>query len=171
MKISIGYSDSQDRMWLRAGSEGSLWWITRRMCLRLIGRWAELLERTAPVNAEGKPDADAAAVERQRRARHEHQVALASPSQGPQADEDNAAAPPDPGTLVYSVELSANDSRLRLTLLSSGNRQAIAMPRADAHRMLAALVARCRHNGWVDTPLPAWFREDGDASSKHTVVS
>lgn len=169
MKISIGYSDSQDRMWLRAGSEGPLWWLTRRLCIRLIAQWAELLERTVPLAADpgdaASPGGDA--EHRRRGALREHRGALDTPAGAPGQREDEveakgeAASAPAPGFLVYSVELTANSRILRLSLLSGAEKQAIEMPRADAHRLLAALVGRCKSNGWAEASMPPWFREEG----------
>lgn len=174
MKISIGYSDSQDRMWLRAGSEGPLWWLTRRLCIRLIAQWAELLERTIPLEAGvgGAASTSAESDERRAGALREHRAALEAPAgaRGKEKDEaeakGEAASAPAPGFLVYSVELTANSRVLRLSLLSGAEKQAIEMPRADAHRLLAALVGRCQSNGWVQATLPPWFREEGRPPSE-----
>lgn len=177
MRISIGYSDSQDRMWIRAGSEGPLWWLTRRLCLRLVGQWAELLERTVPLDAGAAAAATTDADGRRAGAWREHRTAL-EPSADARTDDEGGAdgkgevgSAPAQGFLVYSAELTANSRVLRIILRSGGEKQAIEMPRTDAHRVLAALVARCRSNAWIDAFLPPWFREEGDPPSTPAVVS
>lgn len=182
MKVSFGYSDSDDRMWVRAGGSGPLWWVTRRMALRLVSEWAALLERSvpaqegdesgsgrtgtpsdAPMSAGAEDDADAAAQALRERLREEHRAALGRP-RPPKESTDSAAgdapAPPGPGALVYSIDLAAQDGRIRLVLRSSGQRQAIVAPREDSHRLLAAFVSRCRRNGWLAARLPAWLEPE-----------
>jgi len=178
MKVSFGYSDSDDRMWIRAGGSGPLWWVTRRMALRLVSEWAALLERSVPaergepgveganessggpVVAEAEGDVDAAARARRERLLEEHRSALGRPRPGKEGGDGAAAeapAPPGPGALVFSVDLAVMEGRIRLVLRSSGQRQAIVAPREDSHRLLAAFVSRCRRNGWLDARLPAWL--------------
>ena len=182
MKVSFGYSDSDDRMWIRAGGSGPLWWVTRRMALRLVSEWAALLERTVPAGeggesgadgadtpsggplaAEMEDDPDAAAHALRERLLGEHRAALGRPlpaKDGAEGAAAEAPAPPGPGALVYSVDLAAQEGRIRLVLRSSGQRQAIVAPREDSHRLLAAFVSRCRRNGWLDARLPAWLEPE-----------
>lgn len=161
MKVSFGYSDSDDRMWLRAGETGPLWWITRRLALKLVTRWAEILERSFAESATGEDDGDAleshsAAASASLLA--EHRSALdAPPPDAPEASDATSPAPPGAGMLVYSVTLGTRGDRIRLMLHSSGQRQALESGREDSHRLLAAFVSRCRRNGWLETHLPAWL--------------
>ena len=160
-------------MWLRAGSAGPLWWLTRRLCIELIARWADLLERTVALEAQ-PTDADSASLDAERRragALREHRAALESPAGARGQEEDEAPSARATGTLVYSLELSANGRSLRLSLLSGAQKQVIEMARTDAHRLLAALVARCRSNAWLEASLPRWFRDEGALPSGGSVVS
>ena len=198
MKVSFGYSDSDDRMWIRAGGSGPLWWVTRRMALRLVSEWAGLLERTVPAGeggasgvegADASSDAladagaagdagtagDAGALARSLRDRllAEHRAALGRPrppKDGAEGGAGEAPAPPGPGALVYSVDLGAKEGRIRLVLRSSGQRQAIVAPREDSHRLLAAFVSRCRRNGWLQARLPAWLESASGGVSGEPVV-
>lgn len=196
MKVSFGYSDSDDRMWIRAGGSGPLWWVTRRMALRLVSEWAGLLERTVPAGdapgAEGAGalsdapvdvgaagdagtagEADAPARSLRDRLLAEHRAALRRPrpaKQGAEGGAGEAPAPPGPGVLVYSVDLGAREGRIRLVLHSSGQRQAIVAPREDSHRLLAAFVSRCRRNGWLQARLPAWLELASGGVSGETVA-
>lgn len=187
MKILFGYSDSDDRMWLRAGSEGPLWWLTRRLALRLVSEWAGLMERTLP-EGEGQPmateagdgagpvparvgpgleSADAAPEDSYARVLAEHRAAMERPRAAPAAEQGVGAAagaaeapvPAGVSALVYSVDLGSAGGRIRLVLRSAGEQQAIVVPRDDSHRLLAGFVSRCRRNGWLDVQLPAWLAE------------
>jgi hypothetical protein len=159
MSVVFGYSDSDDRMWVRIGDGPLLWWITRRLALRMIGQWAALVERTVPAEAgAGSPAAPPAADERTRRAALEHRGALAPqvlPAGSPAAE---PPAPPGTSALLYGAEIGVAGDKMRFVLRSAGNRQAFETPRGDAHRLLAAFVSRCRRNGWLDSPLPEWLR-------------
>lgn len=160
MSVVFGYSDSDDRMWVRIGDGPLLWWITRRLALRMIGQWAALVERTVPAEAAaGKPAAQLALAERSRQAALEHRGALA-PSPSPSSAGGAATEPPaPPGTsaLLYGAEIGVAGDKMRFVLRSAGHRQAFETPRGDAHRLLAAFVSRCRRNGWLESPLPEWL--------------
>lgn len=171
MKVSFGYSDSEDRMWIRAGRDGPLWWLTRRMALRLVTEWAALLERSLPPppsEADGVSagaaagaglEADAAA-----RLVREHAAALANPRRAPGEEggapaadgQDDAPVPAGASALVFAVDLGWKGDRIRVVLRSAAHRQAVVAPRDDCHRLLATLVSRCRRNGWLDARLPSW---------------
>lgn len=187
MKIRFGYSDSDDRMWIRAGGEGPLWWVTRRLALRLVREWAGLMERSLPPAHEpsaagggedgagegdtsgfghgrasaGDPGAQAESLAE--RVLREHRVALSAPRPAPPdgdaagQGEDEPPPPPGASALLYAVDLGMRGGRIRLVLRSAGHQQAIAVPRDDGHRLLAAFVSRCRRNGWLEARLPAWL--------------
>jgi hypothetical protein len=173
MKVSFGYSDSEDRMWIRAGRDAPLWWLTRRMALRLSSEWAALLERSlvSPGEADegedgGSPGAGVRTEDdRADRLLREHRAALANPRRPPEdgegeersAGRGEPAAPAGASALVYAVDLGAQGGRIRLVLRSAGREQAIVAPRDDSHRLLAAFVSRCRRNGWLEARLPAWL--------------
>lgn len=172
MKVSIGYSDSEDRIWLRAGQGQPSWWLTRRLALELVAQWAASLERSVPLAdaAELAPgDACAASPGARDRVGREHLEALAAGPRAGTADDrgaldehgqddgEGAPAPAGVPTLLFRVDLGTAGGRVRLVLRSAGRRQVLVMPRADSHRLLSAFVARCRGNGWLDARLPPWL--------------
>jgi hypothetical protein len=159
MSVVFGYSDSDDRMWLRIGDGPLLWWITRRLALRMIGQWAALVERTLPAEAAaGASAAQPASADRAARAALEHRGALA-PSAAPAGSAAaEPPAPPGASALLFGVEIAVKGEKMRFVLRSAGNRQAFETPRGDAHRLLAAFVSRCKRNGWLESPLPEWLR-------------
>jgi len=159
MSVVFGYSDSDDRMWVRIGDGPLLWWITRRLALRMIGQWAALVERTVPAEAgAGSPAAPLAAAERARQAALEHRGALVPPPSPASHAAAEPQAPPGTSALLYGVEIAVKGEKMRFSLRSAEHRQAFETPRGDAHRLLAAFVSRCRRNGWLDSPLPEWLR-------------
>lgn len=147
MKVSFGYSDSEDRMWIRAGGSGPLWWVTRRFALNLVAQWAALLERTAPAGAQqdagaagdtdggGPVDADAgaaavadaaaagggrAAALRGDRMAAEHRAALARPRSA-KGEGDGAGgrdeAPAPPGAGVLVYSVDLGSKDGRIRLV------------------------------------------------------
>jgi len=166
MRISMGYSDSEDRMWIRTEASNVLWWMTRRLALRLIGQWAQLLERSVEVETVGDgPDDEAqalAAARRRQALRDEHARAVAA------VREQQKVAPverPAPGValdncVLASVDLSVNARGARLVLKAPGRSETLTMSRSEAHRLLDALFGRCNRLGWYGAKLPAWLVDE-----------
>jgi hypothetical protein len=161
MRLSIGYSDSEDRIWIRTEASNTLWWVTRRLALRLIEQWALLLERSlADAEAGGSPEDDerAKAAARARalarthgRAVEQARAAKVAPVERPPAGVELV------NCLLASVDLSAKGGTVRLALKAPGRTEPLAMSRDEAHRFLDALLARCRRSGWYDAKLPGWL--------------
>jgi len=158
MRVALGYSDSDDRMWIRIGDGRLLWWITRRLSLRMISQWAALVERTVPLEVEAATSGADLPAEPAHRAAGEHQSALSTAAQARGGTDREAPPPPGVSALLYSAEISVAGEVMRFTFRSASNRQTFETPRADAHRLLAAFVSRCRRNGWLDSPLPEWLK-------------
>ncbi len=158
LNVSFGYSDSDDRMWIRIGDGPMLWWVTRRLAMRIIEQWAALVERTAPA-AEGSDELPAEETARRTRwAQSEHRAALVSA--GPSVVGTIEEPPPRPGksALMFGAEIAVDGDLMRIVFRSGRHRQTFETPRRDAHRLLAAFIGRCRRNGWLDAPLPEWLR-------------
>lgn len=185
MRLTIGYSDSEDRLWIRTEASNALWWVTRRLAMRLVAQWADVLERSLPEDASDESDASAAGVaasggpqdaarglRRREALRREHDHALV-------AARDRKVGPverPPPGvalenTLLATVSLSAGEKGVRLVLKAAGRSETLRMSRAQAHRLLDALFSRCRRIGWYAGPAstPEWLGPaDGDADRDET---
>ena len=165
MRLSIGYSDSEDRIWIRVEKSTALWWMTRRLALRLIEQWATLMERSYPdADAAAAADAEAQrarAAERARALRREHGSAVAV-ARGTKVE---PVGRPAPGVelatcVLASIDLSVRADLVTLVLKAPGRTEPLKMSRQEAHRMLDALLARCRRSGWYDATLPHWLAGD-----------
>lgn len=173
MRISMGYSDSEDRMWIRTEASNVLWWMTRRLALRLIAQWAQLLERSVEVEGagdeagEGQGEGLIAARRRQAlRDEYAHAVAAARGEQKVAPVERPAPGVALENCLLASVDLSANARGARLVLKAPGRSETLTMSRSEAHRLLDALFGRCSRLGWYGAKLPAWLVEDAKARAR-----
>ncbi len=163
MRLTIGYSDSEDRVWMRIEGSSANWWLTRRLALALIRQWATLVEKS--YTDEGlsmpSPQDDTAATAGRARSAHKAAVASAKP-----------VAPvgrPAPGVetvnrTVSSIDLTVKPNRFDLVFKGAGAQDAVRLSRDEAHRMLAALCDRCRTNGWFNATLPGWLVGDAGAA-------
>jgi len=162
MRLTIGYSDSEDRIWLRAEDSPAMWWITRRLALNLVAQWAALLEKSAvsaPSDGEAEADEARRAAAAQR-VRQERSRAIASTPKEP-ADQGDK---PPPGAVAESfllsgVNLRASPKAVQIELVASSRKDTIGMSRDEAHRLLDALVARAQRSAWFEVRLPDWVRE------------
>lgn len=169
MRISLGYSDSEDRVWIRTDSSDTLWWLTRRLALRLIARWAEVLQRSlqAPAGGSTGESEEEAAARRSEALRREHVEVMAVAQSG----KVPPVSRPAPGaelanTLLASVEISGGPRGLRLVLHSPGRSETLRMSRGEAHRLLHSLHARCSRSGWYASDAPGWLAETPSADRR-----
>jgi len=153
-QLTFGYSDSEDRIWL-ASSDGSKFWLTRRLLERFIRPCAELLERTV---AGG--EVPNALPNRQRIAIEHAEALMDSPEGEPAFARDvetrsTAQAPAAP-RLVNTLRLDANPATCRLTLVAAGEETTLELNRIDYHRLLGALALTVQNADWrID--LPGWL--------------
>lgn len=157
-QYTFGYSDSEDRVWL-SGSDGSRYWLTRRLLAGLLGPVCELLERTVP--GGDIPNALPAA----RRIALEHAEALADGPEGQpalalnQPSRSAGTAPSQPPALVNSITCEAHARRCALIITAGRTPARIDLNRMDFHRLLAALHRITVVAGWELAGLPDWLAE------------
>lgn len=159
-RITFGYSDSEDRIWL-ASSEGGKYWLTRRLLERFIRPCAELLERTVPGGEVPN------ALPARQRIAIEHAEAMAdSPEGEPALARDLASRdlgqPPGTPRLVNTLRLDASENACRLTLVAAGEETVFELSRLDYHRLLGALVLTARNAEWR-LDLPNWLSANSTA--------
>lgn len=155
--ITLGYSDSEDRIWL-ASSDGHRFWLTRRLLLRLLGALAELLERTVP--GGDIPNA----LPAEQRIRLEHAESLANTPEGKPALQLNKANPatppgvtPAPPRLATRITCQADGPRCTLIVEATGVATRFELNRIDFHRLLAAMTSVAHQAHWGLPGLPAWL--------------
>jgi hypothetical protein len=130
-------------------------------------QWGGLVERSyrddgveMPPNPE---EASAASVARAARARQAHSAAVAAAKPVPPVER------PAPGVelanlVVTSIDIKVAGQVFDVILRAGAEHDTIRLTRDEAHRMLAALHARCRRSGWFDSRMPAWLEESGSPS-------
>jgi hypothetical protein len=138
--------------------------MTRRLALRIVEQWAALMERSFPDGAAGAAeDADAQRARAAAKAialRREHGSAVAVA----RTKKVEPVGRPEPGVelvtcVLTSVDLSVRADAVKLVLKAPGRTEALSMSRQEAHRMLDALLERCRRSGWYDANLPQWLAQ------------
>ena len=157
-QITFGYSDSEDRIWL-SHSDGTRFWLTRRLFSGLLRPMCDILEKTVPGG-----DIPHALPAGQRIAL-EHEEALSDSPEGQPALEKNketrgaGTAPAQPPILVTSITFQADDRHCALTITAAREPTRIELNRVDCHRLLAAMHQTGVAAGWGLTGLPDWLAD------------
>lgn len=145
--LTVGYSDSEDRLWLRFvrdGGEAKLW-MTRRLAMALLDQSYGLMSKSI-----GDGDCD-----------YEHFEAVQefirvqgdpAPARMPAGQVDIHSA------LVTSVDVSVTDGDVLWTFVAAQGRVAFCGSRTEAHRILEVFWLRMHSAGWRD--LPPWTLAD-----------
>ena len=160
-KLSIGYSDSEDRIWVALSDDERQWWLTRRALLLWVRDLVRLLDRSA--GRQGDPEA-VWTVPPARRVALEHEIATRDPeSDAPERpDEARASGPVAPRrpVLATSITLAVGKRGMMTTLRGPGEVQRLGLSRIETHRLLGALVRQARSRGWLEpVGLPDWLTE------------
>jgi hypothetical protein len=154
--MSAGYSDSEDRIWLRFGAEeGAVQvWMTRRLLSRALPQiWSFMATHcTLP---PGAAEDDAA---RQSALLAEREVALETKG----ADTEREARRKHPKAMEHrpvqagmlsSILVERKGNKVRLNFLASGGQVGMVFGRVELHRMLNMLARRAESSGWnLDLP-------------------
>lgn len=139
LSITIGYSDSEDRLWIRLvrpQGEAKLW-MTRRLALALVRNSYDLL-------VQDLQEAEAVSE-------HSKAVTEFLQKQGDPAPPRNPESVTDiAGGLVSSVDISVGKTNFQWTFVSPQGKALFRSDRDIAHRLLEAFWARMRSSNWVD---------------------
>ncbi len=159
-QLTLGYSDSEDRLWLVFPDDGTQLWLTRRMTQVLLQHLAQQMTASCP-GADPvislKPEVRVA-LEFEAAHEAEHDPVPSATGKGA-AGNGNAGSAVSPATVhvISSITLKMNASQVRLEANAPGYTRVMGMTRAEAHRMLGALARRSKAAGWNLTDLPAWL--------------
>jgi hypothetical protein len=157
-ELTFGYSDSEDRLWLKS-SDGAKYWLTRRLLARFIGPTADLLEKTVPGGEVSN------ALSAAQRIALEHAEAMADTPEGkPAMARNKDTQPPGGGTsapplLATTLSLTADAGRCRLTIVAGGRDGQLNLSRLDFHRFLGAMTLAAQKSGWDLPGLPDWLAD------------
>jgi hypothetical protein len=162
MQLTIGYSDSEDRLWLLFADDGTQLWLTRRLTCVLLKRMAERMTVSCPSAGDDyslKPEIRVAL---------EYEAAHELP-----ADPDLQDAAPEQATITHrsvhqltSISLKVAANRVQMEAIGPGFRRPLLLSRAEAHRLLGALVRRSIAADWNLPPLPDWLPKDGGGTKE-----
>jgi hypothetical protein len=154
-QLTLGYSDSEDRLWLIFTDDGSQLWLTRRMTHVLLLRLAERMTASCPGATNETSLKPEIRVALEFEAAHE-------------TDDDPEPVPPKASTtpaaintihLINSITLKVSNQQIHLEARARGYSRSLLMTRAEAHRLLGALARRCVASEWHLTGLPDWLEE------------
>lgn len=165
--LTVGFSDSEDRLWLRLGTDdrsARQLWITRRMLQQLFAEVWALLAKTLPGDAlrfqppvEPASDPERGASEELRRRALQLMIERElSLEDSPPMDEESAkemypgamqASPVNDG-LLRTLNITADDKAVRFLLHGPSIAIEFRGARADAHRVLQMLWKMQESAGW-----------------------
>lgn len=158
-ELTFGYSDSEDRLWLKSG-DGARYWLTRRLLARFVGPTADLLEKTVPGGEVPN------ALPTSQRIALEHAEAMADTPEGKPAMARNKETQPQgsgtsaPPLLASSLSITADSGRCHLTIVAGGKEGQLNLSRLDFHRFLGAMTLAAQKARWDLPGLPAWLGTD-----------
>jgi len=137
LSITIGYSDSEDRLWVRLSSEGAeaTLWMTRHLLAGVLHKGFDLL---------GGGKASAALADR-------HYEVIAQASDEPRTEAPPRATGSTPVQqlgLLHSVDISVDQNRMTLAFRGSGKPAGFTCDRVQAHKLLQAFWDRQHGAGW-----------------------
>lgn len=152
-QLTLGYSDSEDRLWLVFTDDGSQLWLTRRMAHVLLLRLAERMTVSCPGATNETSLKPEIRVALEFEAAHETED-----DPQPAANRPPSAPAPVASThLITSITLKVSSQQVQLEALARSYQRSLLMTRAEAHRLLGALVRRCAASEWHLTGLPDWL--------------
>lgn len=163
--VDIGYDRTADRLRLVLHGEADKHglWLTRRLAKAFLGKFAEMLARSAETAAGRDPDAGRAA------AIFEHLDACAGDVSAPETEsrsgggrerEPARAAPPPSCAVITTVNVSPRRNGFVFTLTDEAERtHELALSRAEAHRLVSAIYRKSLAAEWDLAPHVGWLDE------------
>lgn len=143
-QMLIGYSDSEDRLWLLLSDDGHQFWLTRRFCANLMLKLEQALTESCPQSGTGKDLAPSVRAALEHQAAHETPDGTPLPPTRPRED-----LPQERTSLLLSQILMTIDAQYaRLELITPQFERLVVLNRAEAHQLLSALWQRCEGAGW-----------------------
>ena len=150
--MTAGYSDSEDRLWLRFGAEDTAIqvWMTRRLASRVVEQFWTWLSDSCAVPAVTAQDKTA----RRTATLAEREVALEvkqpmTSAQAREAEPKAMAHQPQQAGLIQNINLRRLSSgSTRVTFNSSGGKITMNFDRGALHRMLQVLGKTSVNAGW-----------------------
>ena len=157
--ITFGYSDTEDRLWVRIlnddGSDKKMW-LTRNLCGKICSCLASNLEKTTSIDKE-KSKVSAEIFDQ---LASEHQIAvnkMIKATVSSRSEESIKSKSPGPIRLCNSVNISfGKDWTIKFFCTEEENSFQIKTDRQNVHQILSALIKKCEQAGWNIQKLPIW---------------
>lgn len=151
--ITFGYSDSEDRLWVRCCLQGggeSRFWLTRRLALALIKGIADKLAETLPPLPVPMDDTLRLALE--------HEAGFEKPAEPAPPAPESSLQPAVEMSLCTRIDLTAGANGWKIVWMPVGQApMTLNMPREAVHRMLAGLIGRIQGAGWAPALTAPWL--------------
>jgi hypothetical protein len=155
--ITVGYSDSEDRLWLRLSNadEALQAWLHRRFVQYLLPQVWDLLGRTchnpltefSGITATSSINNQALWLRAEREAALDYKTAEPKHSKENQ-DDHSAELPLESVGLIATINLSANAQRVEWSFSTARRNIGLNTSRAEAHQFLQMLFTRQHDAKW-----------------------
>jgi hypothetical protein len=156
--ITVGYSDSEDRLWLRLSNtdEALQTWLHRRFVQYLLPQVWELLSRTCHNPLAEFSGIHASSFNTNNQTLWllaEREAALDYKATAPKNNKENSThnTPElslEPAGLIATINLSANTQRVEWSFATTRRNIGLNTSRAEAHQLLQMLFTRQHDAGW-----------------------
>lgn len=156
-QLTLGYSDSEDRLWLVFPDDGTQLWLTRRMTQVLLQHLAQQMTASCPGAAPTVSLKPEVRVALEFEAAHEAEHDPVPQQTGKSSSSNGGTGGAGTIHVISSITLKMNASQVRLEANAPGYSRVLGMTRAEAHRMLGALARRSKAAGWNIADLPPWL--------------
>ncbi len=148
-ELTMGYSDSEDRLWLVFSDDDNQFWLSRRFCANLlVGLAKELSATCAGLNYGGHSDPDVR-IALEHETAHEHAAQLRQ-----DASAKNSPAPASPpqttriGRLLTSIKITTSATHVQMDLIAANAARSLHLNRAEAHQVLSSLWLHSEGAHW-----------------------
>ena len=148
--ITMGYSDSEDRLWLRVvltDQNEARFWLTRRLLIRLCGAIADLLVKSyAKENEHELKELGEVLSQAKLAAEFEQAKDRLTETEAPPLSENPS---PYPVGICHSVDITPGSPRWTVVWkVASTPGYSLAMDKVALLKLTAGLIEQAKRNGW-----------------------
>lgn len=150
-QMTIGYSDTEDRLWFLLSDDEQQFWLSRRFSANLLKHMEQALTDSCPgaglhVSMDARTRValeHQAAVEQEPDSAVATQNALASAAASSAIQQGQRHA-----VLLSSILLTADAHHLQFEMITAHHSRTLRLSRAEAHQLLAAIWQFCQMAKW-----------------------
>lgn len=161
-QLTIGFSDSEDRLWLLLSEDAYQFWMTRRLCGNFLITLARELAASCPGIDYGAQQDPELRIALEHETAHEHAQELRATAENAAslATQDTSNATPNKqrqGHLLNSINMTLDSQHLRLELITNHGGRAMQLNRGESHQLLSTLWLHSQAAGW-NLQVPNWVK-------------